>query len=350
MNKKHKRRYVKMELNFTVTPNELKERLMRLTGMDEPPAVFLWGQPGIGKTQVVYQVAEEAGLECKVMVLSLMDPVELKGFLFPNRKTKEAEYFPLSFPKEKFILFFDEFNTAPVAVQNAAMRIVLEKKIGDYALPKGTLVICAGNRMKDKVNVSKMSSAMVNRAIHYGVVPSFDDFKQYWYSKKLAPEVIGYLEMYPSDLCHEPSVDMPFPTPRTWEMVARYGKFDDVPTISGLLGDSTGLKFAKFVENCYGIDEVIKEVIKGEKIYPKEEETERSYMLISSLVDLTDENNLPTIVEYVVEAPDYFSPFGIALIKNLRLKGIQPQAFLSPKCKAVTTKLYKKFKFAFENA
>lgn len=338
-----------MELSFTVTPNELKERLKKLVQLEEPPAVFLWGQPGIGKTQVVYQVGEELGLETKVMVLSLMDPTELKGFFFPNRETGSVEIFPLSFPREKFVLFFDEFNTAPVAVQNAALRIVLEKKIGDYALPRGTLIICSGNRAKDKVNVSKLSSAMVNRAVHYLVMPDFNDFKEYWFARKLPMEVVAYLEMYQSDLCHEPSIDMPFPTPRTWEMVGRIGDWKDLPTLCGLLGNEVGLKFSKFVENAFGIDELLNMVLQGKRVYPKKDEVEKSYMLVLALTEKADRSNLKVMLEYILNAPDDFAPFAICLLWNLRLKGIPAKEFMNRENKPLTMALSKKHPFVFEH-
>lgn len=336
-------------MSFEVTPSELKERLKKLAQLEEPPAVFLWGQPGIGKTQVVYQVGEELGLETKVMILSLMDPTELKGFLFPNREKGIVEMFPLPFPREKFILFFDEFNTAPVAVQNAALRIVLEKKIGDYALPRGTLIICSGNRPRDKVNVSKLSSAMVNRAVHYLVTPNFDDFKKYWFAKGLPMEVIAYLEMYPHDLCHEPSIDMPFPTPRTWEMVGRIGDWKDLPTLCGLLGNEVGVKFSTFVENAFGIDELLQMVLAGQKVYPRTDEAEKSYMLVLALTEKANQSNLKVMLEYILNAPDDFAPFAICLFWNLRLKGIPVKVFMDREHKPLTMAIAKKYQFVFEH-
>ncbi len=78
----------------------------------------------------------------------------------PNRNTKEAEIFPLHIlPKAPGILFLDEVNTASQAVLNAAMRMIQEREVGFEKIPDNIAVICAGNRIGDKVNVSKLSSA-----------------------------------------------------------------------------------------------------------------------------------------------------------------------------------------------
>ena len=340
-----------MELQFTVTPKRLKEKLMKLANLENPPAVFLWGKPGIGKTQVVYQVGAELGLTVKVLVLSLMDPVELKGFIFPDREKKRAEILPLNFPKEKFILFFDEFNTAPTSVQNAAMRIVLEKKIGDYELPQGTLVVCAGNRIKDKAMVNKISSAMVNRAIHYNVVPDFGDFKEYWFSKGLPEEVIAYLEMDTQYLSMEPDIDKPFASPRSWEMVGRLiqNGINDVEDIGGVIGEDVAVRFETFMKRCFGIGEIVENVLKGKKVYVKEDEVEKGMMLATILVNKVDENNLATILEYSINAPKHMAPYIILWIKTaMKLGKVKSSQLFSSNIQDLTMKFTEKYKFVVE--
>ncbi|MCS7243101.1 ATP-binding protein [Candidatus Caldatribacterium sp.] len=342
-----------MELKFTVTPKQLKEKLMRLVEMEEPPAVFLWGRPGIGKTQVVYQVGEETGRHVEVLILSLMDPTELKGFVFPNREAKRAEILPLSFPDEPFILFFDEFNTAPVSVQNAAMRIVLEKKIGNYHLPKGTLVVCAGNRLKDKAAVNKISSAMVNRALHYVVVPSFEDFKEYWFAKRLPAEVVAYLEMDTQFFSTEPQIDKPFPSPRSWEMVGRIleHKLANLEDIAGLVGEEAAVRFDTFMRRCAGITTMIEQILNGEKVYPSPEEVEKGLMIATILINRTTEDNIKVLLEYALNAPKYMSPHIILWMKSIiKMKVITLSTLFSKDMAPLTKKFAEVYKYIIEEA
>jgi len=339
-----------LELKFTVTPKQLKEKLRRIAKMDSPPAVFLWGKPGIGKTQIVYQVGEEVGKPVKVMILSLMDPTELKGFVFPDREKKRAEFFPLNFPDEPFILFFDEFNTAPTAVQNAAMRIVLEKKIGDYELPEGTLVVCAGNRLKDKATVNKLSSAMVNRALHYSVVPDFDDFKEYWMKKGLPEEVVAYLELDTKYLSGEPDIERPYPSPRAWEMVGRLlqSGINNVEDIAGIVGEEAAVRFVAFMKKCTGVGKMVGAILRGEKVYPKTGEVEKSFMLATVLVNKTNKENLQVLLDYALEAPDYMSPYIVLWMKTiLKLEVVSKKDLFEPGMTSMM-KFAKKYEFVVE--
>jgi len=340
-----------VELKFTVTPKQLKEKLLRIAVMENPPAVFLWGKPGIGKTQIVYQVGEEVGKPVKVMILSLLDPTELKGFVFPDREKRRAEFFPLDFPEEPFILFFDEFNTAPTAVQNAAMRIVLEKRIGDYELPKGSMVICAGNRLKDKAMVNKLSSAMVNRALHYSVVPDFEDFKEYWLKKGLPEEVVAYLELDTKYLSGEPDIDRPYPSPRAWEMVGRLLQhgITSVEDIAGIVGEEAAVRFSTFLGKCAGVGKMVEAILRGEKVYPKNDEVEKSFMLATVLVNKTKKELLPTLLEYALEAPDHMSPYIVLWMKSiLKLEVVHKHDLFDPAMSDTMMKFARKYKFVVE--
>jgi len=341
-----------MELQYTVTPAQLKEKLLKIARTEDPVAVFLWGQPGIGKTSIVYEVGKTTRKPVEVMILSLMDPTELKGFVFPNREKGKAEILPLKLPEEPFILFFDEFNTAPVAVQNSAMRIILERKIGSYALPEGTVVICAGNRLQDKAHVSKISSAMVNRVVHYHVVPSFEDFKVWWYQQSLPTDVIAYLEMDNENFCHQPQLDKPYPTPRSWEMVGKLiqAEMDREEDIAGAVGEEVALRFTTFRNNCHGIMQLATQVLAGEKVYPKKNEVEKSFMLATVLVNNITEDNLPLLLDYANNAPKYFEPYMVLWMKTaLKTGKIDPSKLLDdPRTSKLSIRFTEKYDFIWK--
>lgn len=314
-------------IKTSVSPKELKDIVRSFARLQSPPTLFVWGQPGIGKTEIVRQVAKEQHLDLKVLILSLMDPAEIKGFLMPDKRTSEAILFPYNFlPKEPGILFLDEVNTAPPAVLNVGMRMVQEREVGSIKIPPGVLVICAGNRVTDKVTVSKLSSAFVNKCVHVNVEPSFEDFKEWALTNGISPIVLGYLEAYPGDLVSEPRVDYPYPTPRAWEKVHRVLTETSLPIqmqqalIAGLVGDEIAVKFIEFSRNAFDIQNWLKDILdEGKNRYPTAEEPAKSYLLTSSLAQkgCLNVNLLARIMEYLAAAPSYFSPFAISVVKSL---------------------------------
>ncbi len=313
-------------IRSSVSPRELKEIIREFCKVENPPTLFIWGQPGIGKSEIVRQVSEEMGLDLRIMVMSLMDPAEVKGFIMPDRKKKEAVIFPLNFlPREPGILFLDEVNCAPPAVLNTTMRMIQEREIGNIKIPERILVICAGNRMTDKVFVSKLPSAFINKCIHINVEPSLDDFREWGILSGISPIILGYLESYPNDLVGEPRNDSPFPSPRAWEKVNKILQLSlpiylKQALISGAIGDEIGMKFIEFMKNSSDLPEIIHSILEeGKNIYPQVDEPAKSYMVISSLTQRAckDHQLIRRIFEYLNEAPEYFSPFAVAAIKNI---------------------------------
>ena len=128
--------------------------------IDQKLPVFIWGAPGIGKSSIVKQIAKQRELEFIDLRLSLLDPTDLKGIPFFNSETKEGIWAKPSFlpskQDSKGILFLDEINTAPPAVQASAYQLILDRKVGEYELPEGWSIVAAGNRENDRGVVYKM--------------------------------------------------------------------------------------------------------------------------------------------------------------------------------------------------
>ena len=147
-----------MNLPITVTQNDLLEILINIAPVRP---VFIWGAPGIGKSALVEQFAREVGLPCVSLLGSQLAPEDIIGI--PQIKGETSEFLPAKMiaRKEPYVLFLDELNACTQEVQKAFYSLIHERRIGEYCLPEGSIVVGAGNRAQDSAIVKTMSSALI---------------------------------------------------------------------------------------------------------------------------------------------------------------------------------------------
>lgn len=152
-----------MQAAVTVTPARIPELLL---GLATVRPVFLWGAPGIGKSSLVRKFAESLGMECVSLLGTQLAPEDLIGV--PQIRDGRSVFCP---PEaiardEPYCLFLDELNAATPDVQKAFYSLILDRRIGSYELPAGSVVIGAGNRATDNALARPIASALVNRLTH----------------------------------------------------------------------------------------------------------------------------------------------------------------------------------------
>src|SRR5262249_11413548 len=123
--------------------------------------VFIWGGPGIGKSAIVRELADDLNTSLQDIRALLLDPVDLRGlpFLGADGRSKWAphEFLP---GEVSGILFRDELNAAPAMVQASCYQLVLDRKLGEYTLPDGWAIVAAGNRDCDRAVTTRMPSPL----------------------------------------------------------------------------------------------------------------------------------------------------------------------------------------------
>jgi len=204
------------------------------------PAKMIWGCPGIGKSDVIKQMAQRTaeltGKKSIVTVASLllMNPVDLRGIPTKDEDANTHEMVsrwlkPTIFqmdPSDDIInwLFLDEISAAPPAVQAAAYQIVLNRRVGEHEFPKNCVVIAAGNRVTDRAVAYKMPKPLSNRFTHYEMTVDTDDWCEWALKNHIHPYIIGYVRFNPDRLFDfDPATDdVAFPTPRSWNLVNQY--------------------------------------------------------------------------------------------------------------------------------
>ncbi len=219
--------------------------------------LFVWGPMGIGKSDVVKQLGQEQNREVIDVRLPLWEPTDIKGIPYFDSNTSSMKWAPpIELPQDPnstAILFLDELNTAPPAVQAAAYQLVLNRRVGAYRLPDGVDIVAAGNRDGDRGVTYRMPAPLANRFVHIEMKADFDDFNEWAIENQLHSQVIGYLNYAKSDLFDfDPkTASRSFATPRSWSFVSELLQDDDAESdestltdlVSGAIGDGLAVKF-----------------------------------------------------------------------------------------------------------
>jgi len=301
-----------------MTPKQIKASLETLVSLQQP--VFIWGAPGVGKSQVVAQVAKAAGLDLRDIRAVLLDPVDLRG-LPSVRDDGMAHWCPPSFlPTDgKGILFLDELNAAPPLVQAACYQLVLDRMVGEYVLPDGWTVVAAGNRETDRGVIHRMSSALANRFVHLDFSVDASAWLEWADEQELAEEVRAFIRFRPN-LLHsfDPKKnEKAFPSPRSWEFAARIIASNPAPDVElsllkGAVGPGAAVEFAGFSRMFRQLpdpDVVINHP--GTADVPEEPAT--LYALCEALAKKAGDDTVESIITYASRLP---AEFGVLLVRD----------------------------------
>jgi hypothetical protein len=242
--------------NRTVTAVEAKTAILRCFTKQRP--LFLWGPPGIGKSELVEGITKEMGGRMYDLRLAQMDPTDIRGIPYYNKDNGLMDWAPpIDLPSAEdaakypvVVLFLDEMNSAAPSVQAAAYQLVLNRRIGKYVLPDNVVIVAAGNREGDKGVTYRMPAPLANRFVHLEMRVDYESWLQWATENRIHKDVIGYISFAKQDLYDfDPkSSSRSFATPRSWSFVSELledGISDSTITdlVAGTIGDGTAVKF-----------------------------------------------------------------------------------------------------------
>lgn len=288
-------------------PSQLLPALKHLVAIKRP--AFLWGAPGVGKSDLISQLAKDLKVELKDVRLSLMDPTDLKGFPTPSKVgTKSVmSWLPPDFlpTKGKGVLFLDEMNSAPQSVQAAAYQLILNRKIGDYELPKDWTIIAAGNRTGDRSVVHAQPAALSNRFIHLDYDVDTEDWIDWAIKHGISDATRGYIRYRPANLftAKLEAGMRAFPSPRTWAFAdsiinSSLGGDVELELLKGTVGEGVAAEYMGFLRESKNLPNIDRILIDPEGVeVPDSPST--CYALISALESRTGSNNFGTLMKYV---------------------------------------------------
>ncbi len=239
--------------------------------------VMLWGPPGVGKSQMVAQVAHKNDVEVIDVRLSQMEPSDLRGIPFRDKHTVEWAI-PAMLPDAKRhgaqgMLFLDELTSAAPSVSAAAYQLILDRRLGQYQVPRGWAIFAAGNRQGDRGVTYTMPAPLANRFSHFEVDVNVDDWAAWAYAHKIDDRIIAFLRFRPDllfdfDAAHNP---VAFPSPRSWEFAHRaLRKFSQRPdlltgALQACVGPAAGVELNAFIANLDQMPD-LEAIMRGEDI------------------------------------------------------------------------------------
>lgn len=283
-------------------PSIAAEAITKCINVKQP--LFLWGQPGVGKSAVTKQVAKHANLELVDLRLSLLDSVDLRGFphMVSNRMHFAVPVFLPIDPDSTGLLFLDEMNAAPPAVQSAAYQLVLDRRIGEYKLPDGWAIIAAGNRETDQGITYTMPAPLANRFTHIDFDPNFDDWRAWAMQNDIKPEIINFINFRPGLLNDFDPDKRAFPTPRSWEFVSRITDSSasvevERGLIAGSIGEGAAAELAGFLKIYRNLPNP-DAVLMNPKTADVPTDPATLYALCGALSSRASEANFDRLVEY----------------------------------------------------
>jgi hypothetical protein len=241
----------------TVTSVQARKSLLKAFSKKRP--LFLWGPPGIGKSELVADITAELGGAMIDLRLGQMEPTDIRGIPFYNKDVGKMDWAePIDLPSAEFaadypivVLFLDEMNSSAPSVQAAAYQLILNRRIGKYHLPDNVVVVAAGNRESDKGVTYRMPTPLANRFIHQEMRVDFASYQEWAVQNNIHKDVVGYLSFAKQDLYDfDPkSASRAFATPRSWTFVSQLLEDEDgdddtiMNLIAGTVGEGLAVKF-----------------------------------------------------------------------------------------------------------
>lgn len=248
---------------LVVRPSQVTNIIKRAARARRP--LFIWGPPGIGKSDLVQSVARSGALGRATVIdirLALMEPTDLRGMPYRDSETNSMAWAPpVDLPTEEFaasydvvILFLDELNSAPPSVQAAAYQLTLNRRVGNYVLPDNVVILAAGNRETDRGVTYRMPAPLANRFRHVNMGVNHEDWQSWAVRNNVHPDVVGYLGYSKGDLMdfNPKSSGHAFATPRSWSFVSEMlydtefdhaDPFEQKAEVAGAVGEGVAIKF-----------------------------------------------------------------------------------------------------------
>jgi len=287
--------------------------------------IMIWGPPGVGKSAGVKQAAAELKVDCIDLRLSLLESIDLRGLPVPGKNGEVVWSVPSFLPKKgKGILFIDEIVQASGSMQAAASQLILDRRIGEYVLPDGWMVVAAGNRLSDRSAAGAMPKHIANRFVHLYAEVDTSEWLDWAEDEDIDIRVRAFIKFRPAllhvfDPQHKGEA---FASPRSWafasDMLATVDVASRLEVMAGTVGEGAAAEFVGFVrmfETLPDTDDIIADPDNA----PLEANPSVLYAISTALSAAADKTNLAAIVKYFNRVADMGRPeFGVRAMHEIK--------------------------------
>lgn len=249
-------------------------------------ATLLESGPGLGKSSIVEQAAEEMSKElgepvlCKPFHLTTVEPPDVRGFGLPAKDGNGKPCMTFTTPPwavqpgepARGILFLDELGQASQDVQKPAAELLLHRRVGTYQLPQGWIVVAATNRESDKSGVVKQLMHVVNRRMLIKIEPDLDAWVNWAERNDVNPLAIAFAKWKPGHVFADklPEKPGPFCTPRSLvmasQLIAELPIEQFIECAAGIIGEGTAGELVAFLRVAQQLPKFEEIIAKPDKV------------------------------------------------------------------------------------
>jgi len=305
-------------------PSELVEVINHHLEYAISSTVFIKGSPAIGKSSLVYLIAQNRADRLKLKLLkdhkgrpinninpkknefgfvdlrcALYESFEFTGIPFvdfkkggkPTQKRALLDMFPNG---GQGIMFLDEVAQCSPALQNTIRQLTFEGRIGtDYVLPKGWKIILAGNHSTDRAGAQRILTHFQSACLTLDLIPDTKEWLDWAYQNDINADILAFLSFQPQFLHQfDAKKEGGFPAPRTWHQVSEMLEGDlrkslVQPVLESYLGETVAREFETFCAFQNDLESPTK-ILKSPKKAKLPEKTELQYASVASLISAVE--------------------------------------------------------------
>lgn len=298
--------------------------------------VMLSGSPGIGKSWIANDIAVNHKLVPIDKRLAQSDPTDLNGFPSLSQDRTRMEYKPdKDFPLEGideiphgyngWFILFDELNSAPLSVQAAAYKVILDRKIGEHNLHPKAFMMGAGNLQSDRAIVNRLGTAMQSRMVHIHLQVDIYDWQEWANQHDIDHRIRAFLKFRP-ELLHKFNPDhddVTYPCPRTWHFLSDIIKpiqefeIEDLAIIQGTIGEGGGMEFKSYCK-IYKNLPTVEDMIAAPEMIEIPDEPSHQYAYATLIGSTMNVDNCAPLMQVMSQLPKEFQ---IITLKDVYSKG-----------------------------
>jgi hypothetical protein len=306
-----------------MSPKTMKDTLLKAMSAGLP--VLIKGAPGIGKSDIVNQVANDLEMDLIISHPVVSDPTDYKGL--PGIVDGKAEFLPFGDLRQLIeadkptICFLDDLGQAPAVVQAACMQLILARQIDGHKISDDIVFVAATNRRKDRAGVTGILEPVKSRfATIISLEADPDEWIEWALANDVPPELIGFIHFRPSLLnSEEASAEIVnHPCPRTITYAGKLIKagLNNLEVLSGAIGEGAAAELVGFIKVFKNLPNISAILLDPENEQVPEENGSL-YAVVAALVEKATEDNADRIFIYGNRLP---ADFSVLLVRDMLRK------------------------------